>query len=238
MLEDLRAQQTEAPSPEYDAVVIKALLVHGASWGELSETLLRSRPDLTAIRNGTARFHAQKDFLTTWLGYGPANIERSIGCTEQRATLLGVGTLGADEALEFSAPLPPGLAGKVAWRRVTVTLAWLTPTHSSHHAYRRAKLWASSIGTELRVNRFNSVSDKAALRGTVQHEVFEGNDAVAFVEGDQLVCKINCAQDAGDWQGGIRFAVCFSLEVAVDSGISVYEEIRERLAPPVPIQPS
>ncbi|GLQ91974.1 S8 family peptidase [Dyella acidisoli] len=237
MLEELRAQEPNAPGHEYDAVVLKALLVHGASWGELSDNLLRPRPDLAAIPNGITRHHAQKDFLTTWLGYGPANIERAIGCTQQRATLLGVGTLAADKAMEFSAPLPTSLAGRVVWRRVTVTLAWLTPTHPTHQAYRRAKLWASGVGAELRVNRTNSVSDKAALRGTVQHEVFEGADAVVFVEGDAFACKVNCARDAGSWQGGVRFAICVSLEVAVDSGIAVYEEIRERLAPPVPIQP-
>jgi hypothetical protein len=120
---------------------------------------------------------------------------------------------------------------------VTITLAWLSPIHPTHQAYRRAKLWISEPGAELRVKRTNSVDDKAAKRGTVQHEILEGEDAVAYVDGDQFVCKVNCAADAGALEGNVRFALCVSLEVAVDSGIRVYQEIRERIAPPVGIRP-
>ncbi|SDX70934.1 Subtilase family protein [Lysobacter enzymogenes] len=238
MLEALRAQLQNGPGLEYDAVLLKALLVHGASWGDLSTRLLDSRPDLHAITDTNRRRIAQKDFVTRWLGHGPLDVERAITCTEQRATLLGFGELAAEEALLFSAPLPPGLAGTRAWRRVTITLAWMSPVNPKHHAYRRAKLWISEPGAELRVKRTNSVDDKAARRGTVQHEILEGEDAVAYVDGDRFVCKVNCAADAGILEGKVRFALCVSLEVAVDSGIRVYQEISERIAPPVGIRPA
>jgi len=237
MLDELRAQTPSAPNPEFDAVILKALLVHGASWGDLSHRLLGTRPDIDAIADSNIRRRAQKDFVTRWLGYGPTNIERAITCTEERATLLGVGALVAEEALVFSAPLPPSLAGKRAWRRITVTLAWLSPTHPTHQMYRRARLWISDVGTELRVNRENSVDYQAAMRGTVQHEVFEGEDAVPYVDGNTFACKVNCAVDAGAWEGAIRFALCVSLEVSIDAGISVYQEIRDRIMLPVGIQP-
>jgi hypothetical protein len=236
-LQALREQAHNAPGPEYDAVVLKALLVHGAYWGDLSTRLIDNRPDLQAIPNGNSRRIAQKDFVTRWLGYGPLNVERAITCTEQLATLLGTGELAAEEAFVFSAPLPPSLASTRAWRRVTITLAWLSPIHPTNQAYRRAKLWISNPGAELRVKRTNSVDDKAAKRGTVQHEILEGEDAVAFVDGDQFVCKVNCAADAGALDGNVRFALCVSLEVAIDSGISVYQEIRERISLPVAIRP-
>jgi len=238
MLEQLRTQAPNAPSAEHDAVVLKALLVHGTSWGDLAPTLLGARPDLNAIVNGGKRRRAQKDFVTRWIGYGPADVVRAISCTDERATLLGIGELKAEEAVEFSAPLPPGLAGKRAWRRFTVTLAWLSPTNPKHQSYRCARMWVSEAGQELRVRRQNSVDDKAALRGTVQHEVYEGDDALAYVDGATFKCKVNCAADAGKFQGAVKFALCVSLEVAEGSEILVYQEIRARIAPPVGIQAS
>jgi hypothetical protein len=236
VIEAMREQAQNAPAPLYDAVILKALLVHGAAWGEMSTKLLNERADLQAIGNGSARRIAQQGFVTRWLGYGAVDVERAITCTEQRATLLGVGELAAEEALVFSAPLPPSLAGTRAWRRVTITLAWISPINPTHQAYRRAKLWVTQLGSELRVRRTNSVYDKAALRGTVQHEVLEGSDAVAYVDGDRFECKVNCAADAGELAGKVAFAVCVSLEVGVESGIPIYEEIRERIAPLVEIR--
>lgn len=238
MLELLRAEANDAPGVLYDAVLLKALLIHGAQWGDWPERLLAEHPEIQAIAHGVARHAAQKDLVTRWLGYGPVNVERAITCASERATLLGVGELGADEAFVFSAPLPPTLAGKIAWRRLTVTLAWMTPINCAHQGYRRAKLWMTPPQDQLRIKRANSVHDKAALRGSVQHEILEGQDAVAFVDGNRFECKVNCAADAGDLPGKVRFAVCVSLEVAVDSGIPVYQEIRDRIRPLVIIQPA
>lgn len=236
MLESMRAAEDGAPGSTYDAVLLKALLVHGAHWGDWPERFLAEHPEIEAIAGG-AKHAAHKDLVTRWLGYGPVDVERAITCAAERATLLGVGELGADEAFVFSAPLPPTLAGKIAWRRLTVTLAWMAPINCAHQGYRRAKLWITPPQDQLRIKRANSVHDKAALRGSVQHEILEGSDAVAFVDGNRFECKVNCSADAGELTGKVRFAVCVSLEVAVDSGIPVYQEIRDRIKPPVLIQP-
>ena len=60
---------------------------------------------------------------------------------------------------------------------------------------------------------------------------------MAFVDGNRVECKVNCSADAGDLIGKVRFAVCVSLEVGLDSGIPVYQEIRYRIRPAVIIQP-
>lgn len=237
-LEHLRTVATNAPNLDYDAVLLKALLVHGASWGEMSTRLLESRPDLQAIANGTQRRNKQLDLLTRWLGHGLVDIDRGITCASHRATLIGVGALGADEALVFSAPLPPSLAGTTEWRRLTITLAWLSPVSPTNQRYRKARLWIKPPHEVLGVSRSNSVDDKAAQRGTVQHEILDGRQALAYVDGDRFECKVNCAVDAGDFAVPIRFALCVSLEVGVASGISVYDEIRERITPPIPIRPA
>lgn len=237
VIETLRAQVADAPAAKFDAVLLKTLLVHGAQWGEWSDKLLGERAEFQNIENANRRRAAEKDFITRWLGYGVTNIERTLICTAQRATLLGVGDLGADEAFIFSAPLPPGLAGKRSWRRLTITLSWMSPINPSHQGYRRANLWVTPP-QELRTKRYNSVHDRAARRGTVQHEILEGDDAVAFVDGDRFECKVNCAADAGELLGKVPFALCVSLEVAVDSEIAVYQEIRERIQPAIGIRPA
>jgi Subtilase family len=221
----------EASLPEaHDAVVLKALLAHGAGWGPWASVLLASRPDLTD-------WMAQKDFVTRWLGYGPADVDRTLACTAERATMIGTGELSAEQAYIFSAPLPPSLAGKTVWRRLTVTLAWLTPINPAHRAYRRAKLWITPPQAQLLVKRANSVHDKAAQRGTLQHEVLEGDAAVAFVDGDRFECKVNCAADAGELTESVPFALCVTLEVANGAEIPIYQEIRDRIVPQIPIQP-
>lgn len=235
VIELLRTEFTDAPGGKFDAVLLKALLVHGAHWRDWPARLLAERPEFQLIQNGNSRRAAELDFVTRWLGYGVVDVDRAITCTAERATLLGVGELGAGKALIFSAPLPPGLAGKIAWRRLTLTLAWMSPINPAHQGYRRAKLWAAPSHEQLRIDRVN-VDWQAARRGTVQHEILEGEDAVAFADGDRFQCKVNCAADAGDLNGKVAFALCVSFEVAVGSEIAVYEEIRQRITPQIGIQ--
>jgi hypothetical protein len=235
-LDEIRTGGTQIGPPEFDAVLIKALLVHGASWGSLPNPLLAelsSRPTHAAIADGRRRHAAEKDFVSRWIGYGAVDADRSVHCTQERATLIGVGELSDGEANVFSCPLPPSLARVRAWRRLTLTLAWLSPINAAHLAYRCARLWVSPPRAELGVVRTNGVHDKAALRGTVQHECLEGEQAVAFVDGDRLSFKVNCAADAGGLSVQVQFALCVSLEVAVGAGIPVYDEVRARIAAPV-----
>jgi len=229
VVEVLRVSSADALPPTRDAVLLKALVAHGASWGSLADGLLSRRPDLT-------EHAAKKDFLVRWLGYGPIDIGRSLECAAERAMLIGTGEVGVDQARVFSVPLPPSLAGKTVWRRLTITLAWLSPVNPSHRAYRRAKLWTSPPKNELLVKRANSVHDKAALRGTLQHEILEGEAAVAFVDGARLEFKVNCAADAGGLSVPVPFAICVTLEVAAEAGIPIYDEVRARVAPTVQIQ--
>ncbi|MGH8773271.1 MAG: S8 family peptidase, partial [Burkholderiales bacterium] len=225
----LRAAHAVVLLPYFDAVLIKALLAHGASWSDLSDRLLALRRDLTDWR-------VQREFVARWLGYGPVDIDRALTCTDERATLVGVGELGQEEAVIFEAPLPPSLSAHPVLRRLVVTLAWLSPTNSAHQAYRTARLWLSPPADDLRVKRIECVHDHAQ-RGTLQHELLEGDDAVPFVDGARVQFKVNCAADAGDIDGKVPFALCVSLEVPVATGIPIYQEIHARVAPIVPIQP-
>jgi hypothetical protein len=230
VLETLRSQSPIPLPVDRDGVMLKALIAHGANWGPLAEDILARRADLVDWRQ-------QKDFVARWIGYGPVDVQRVLECTEERATLIGTGEVAVDEALVFSVPLPPSLAGKAVFRRLTITLAWFTPANPAHRNYRRAKLWLTPPQTELAVKRNNSVYDKAAQRGTLQHEVLDGEGALAYVDGQKMECKVNCAADAGELATSIRFALCVTIEVAPGVGIPVYQEIRDRISPQVQVQP-
>ncbi|MEO8315620.1 MAG: S8 family peptidase [Pseudomonadota bacterium] len=229
VLEVLRSQSPDDLPASRDGVMLKALIAHGANWGSLAGSILARRADLTEWRQ-------QKDFVARWIGYGPVDVQRVLECTAQRATLIGTGEVAVDKALIFTIPLPPSLAGKAVSRRLTVTLAWFSPVNPAHRSYRRAKLWVTPPHTELSVTRTNSVYDKAAQRGTLQHEVLEGENALAYVDGEKIECKVNCSADAGELATSIRFALCLTLEVAPGIDVPIYQEIRDRIAPQVQVQ--
>jgi hypothetical protein len=152
--------------------------------------------------------------------------------------MLGVGAVKPEDALIFSVPLPPSLAGKKVLRRLMLTLAWFSPINPAHRNYRRVRLWITPPYEELRVARITSVFHKTAQRGTLQHEVLEGDQATVFSDGDRVDFKVNCTSDAGEFSEPIPFGLCVSLEVPIETGIDVYSEIRERIDVPVRIQPT
>jgi hypothetical protein len=238
MLSRLRGSGEGAKlAPEFDAVLLKALLVHGASWGDAADVLLKHCPaEIASMPRSSVKDRAEREFVARWLGYGPADVSRALYCADNLATLIGVGKVAKDEAMEFSAPLPPGLSGTKIPRRLTITLAWLSPTNSQDQRYRRAKLWIVPPSGSFGVGRENTVMHDGARRGTVQHEILEGNQALGYVSGTNFVCKVNCLADGGDFKDSIPFALCVSLEVPVGCGVSIYQEIRQLIQPAVPVR--
>ena len=225
-IDELRQQSGGRPPAEYDTVLLKALLVHGANWTNTWEIYQQA----LQTEQNKRRF---RDFLTRFLGYGPADIHKVMVCTDQRATALGVGELGNEEAAEFVLPLPPSLSAVTDNRRLTVTLAWLTPIASTTQKYRVAHLWFNPTEQNIIATNRKDADYQAVQRGTLQHEVLEGDQAVPYQDGTNLVVKVNCRSDAARIREPIRFALAVTLEVAESLDIPVYQEIRERLLIPV-----
>jgi hypothetical protein len=221
VLEQLRSESTLSLPRHFDAILIKSLLVHGAQWGDIEPQILSARPDVE-------HWHAQRRLVARYAGYGLADVDRALTCTEQRATLIGIGELKNNKALEFKVPIPRSLSATLVRRRLTITLAWLTPLNPRHSKYRVARLWADLPTDPLRLERINGESKQMRL-GTVQHEIFEGDSAVPIVEEQDLVVRVNCVADAGRLFEPVGFALCVSLEVADGLPIQIYNEVRERI---------
>ncbi len=220
--------------PDFMALVLKALLVHGARWGPKGEML-----DRCFGPQGSGKHIARRDDIARLLGYGVPNIDRVLDCTENRATLLGFGAIEPERDLLYRIPLPVGLEGIRALRALTVTLSWFSPINARHQGYRMAALDVSpgSDDKYWLVSDRDSCqpTDRTITRGTVFHERRHGQQAAVFVDDGHLLLKTSCRSAAGDLRDAVPFALAVSFEVGIDSGIQVYDQIRTRLA--VPVQP-
>lgn len=210
-----------------DAVWLKALLAHGARWGEAGDAYqaLFKTPD-----NG----NKLAEYLTRLLGFGRVDLDAVRECTRTRVTALAGGGLAAEHGAEHRFPLPPSLSGRRGWRRLVVTLAWMTPIHPLNHRWRRAHLWFASPQSKLSVGsnkhlQRSGADWQAVQRGTVQHEVFEGEKAAAFVDGDDVVIHVSCREDAKILGVTVPYALAITLEVDEAIGIDIYTEIQQRV---------
>jgi hypothetical protein len=235
MLDELREQGNEALPDGLTAVLIKALMVHGARHPEDATV------HLTAALKNPANSRRMKEVVSRYIGYGAADIERVLRCTEQRATVLGCGEIREDEVHEYSFPLPISLSQQKLWRRLVVTLAWFTPINPDHRNLREAKLslepggsnWAN---TPLKLDRQDADHNQVE-RGTVQHEVLEAKNKIsAFQEGENLRIRVVCKKDATNkLDEYIPYGLAVTLEVKEDVAIDVYQQVRARLKPRVAV---
>lgn len=232
-LQELQGQNPNAIPDANLAVLIKALLVHGAVWGDAYDKIQSLK---AFAKQGTF-----KQYAARFLGYGAVDIERVLECTEWRATAIGTDAIKADQKLEYRFPLPPVLSGSGTGRRLTITLAWFSPINPAHRNLRQAKLSFDPSQPEdhLGLSRKNA-DGRQVQRGTVQHEVLEGKRVSAYQDGDYFRIAVTCQKDAGDFDDLVPFGLAVTLEVLDQVGIDIYSEIRDRLEAPVatPVVPS
>lgn len=204
------------------AVLLKALLVHGATWPDDAVEAIK-----TAIPSG----RQTKRTIAKFLGYGIANPSRVESCAAQRATVLGASLLKQDEAHEYRLPLPIELSGVRQWRRLIITLAWLSPVNHSHRAYRRVKLSFSPPTKNPLLWKRQQADWQQTQKGTVQHEILEGDKIGEFVDGETLVIKVSAQGDTGQiFDDEIPYGLAITLETTEESEIPVYQRIKEKLS--------
>lgn len=163
-------------------------------------------------------------------GYGALARHLADGCEQNEAAILFVGNIGENESRTLYFPLPDGLEAR-GLKRVTATLAWLSPTNWRHRQYRRAALEFSqprgftSLGTAL-----GAAGDKPK-RGTLQHVEWEITKAVGVGRGTDLELTVNCKAQAGGLQGQrVDFGVVLSLWVAPELNVDVYTQVQQQVA--------
>lgn len=209
--------------------LVKALLVHSADWGDAGDFL-----ESVVQPQGGRQWKSRRTNITRFLGYGSVNFDRILACTEHRVTLLGTGAVAPEKAEIFEFPLPPSISGSKAIRRLTLTLAWVSPIRSGEQNYRAAildVLPADKDGFPIGAPRIPSKQPPGDVsrRGTVVHEIFEGKDAVPVVDGDTLRIRVECRTQGSGLVEKIPYAIAVTFEVADILKANIYQEISSRI---------
>lgn len=207
-----QAETGEMPPKEYVAILIKAMLTHGASWGDLASQIAKI--------TGT-----KEKQVSRWLGYGIPDVSRVEECAKNRVTLIGTGSLKKDEGHIFTLPLPVDISSKVIKRRLIVTLAYFSPVEVKKQAYRSAKLWFDVIGNEQLAASRENTEWQAVQKGTLQHEIFESEKALIWNDDKEIQIKVNCKEDAGKFKNAISYCIFVTFEVAEGQNIDVYSKV-------------
>lgn len=213
---------------DFYAVLIKGLLVHAARWPESASTIA----EIFGPADGR-RSAERADNVSRILGYGVPDIARVLDCATHQATLAGCGTLEAGAAHAYRIPLPECLAQVTEPRRLIVTLAWMSPITTTHQEYRRAQLHIDvpDHPQRLGVKRLtqSQPSDFASKRGSIVHEIYDGEDAVVFLDDGFLDLRVWCAQRP--LKRALDTSVRYALAVTIEAGqaLPVYQQINDRL---------
>lgn len=201
------------------AVSIKALLAHEARHPEnLASASL-------ALRKA--------------IGFGSIQRDLSLGCSSNEAVILYLGELGAAEEQDLLLPLPDGLQVRET-KRITATLAWLSPVNWRHRHYRRAVMGFTKPSGGPMLEKPLDLSDDDAKRGsgTIKHLLWETERAFGTGQGSNVAIKVKCTEQAGGLDGvRIPYAVALSLWVAPALNVDVYTQVRQQLRSQIVVGP-
>ena len=217
VLNQVFLDETGANMPvDATAILLKAMLTHGASWGPIADKL--------ALTMG-----ASPKQLSKWLGNGIPNINRVIECTKERITLIGLGALKKDEGDIFRLPLPVDFSSRLMKRKLTVTLSYLSPIAPNKQAYRGAQLWFSIAdgGKGLTPDRQNT-EWQAVRKGSLQHEIFIGESPIVWND-DDLIIKVNCKEESSKIKMPIPYCLFVSFEVAEGFAVDLYANVSAKI---------
>ena len=199
------------------AILLKAMLTHGASWKPIAEKL-------------AAAMSTSPKQLSRWLGNGVPNIDRVIECTKERITLIGLGALKKNKGNIFRLPLPVDFSSRVMKRKLTATLAYFSPIAANKQAYRGAQLWFNiDDGGKGLVPVRQNTEWQSVRKGTLQHEIFIGENPIVWND-NELILKVNCKEDATKLKTeAIPYCLFVSFEVAEGSGVDLYTDISTKI---------
>jgi hypothetical protein len=228
-LEDTYGQQFLSLSHHQRAVVLKALLVHTATWPTDTVGLITG-----VLGPADPKQHVrQRDNIRRFLGYGVVSAGDAIYCASDRATFWAAGTLASETRRSIVVPLPVCMSGQSLPHSVSATLAWFTPVQPGRQSYRsvRLSLLASEEIDQFRVLPAKSQPDiNQAGRGTIISRRWEGDKAPALAENSAVEFMVQREPDRG---AKIDEQVPFGLAVTITMPgvVEVYNQARTRVRP-------
>lgn len=227
LLEDTYPDLIASLDQHRRAVLMKALLVHAASWGE-SGAFFRQVVDPA---NSMNHVHWKRE-VSRFLGYGAVTQDNAIACAGNRATLWYSGSLSDEQSIAFDIPIPISFTGNTDLREVRATLAWFSPVRPGQHVYRSTKLRIASLqndsltaaGLDTDVPQPDA---SQAQGGTVIHRRWVAKKAATSSGNVQI--QIQREKDQGPKIGGsVPYGLIVSL--IMPSSTTVYDEVKMRVS--------
>lgn len=213
----------QMPLPQR-AVLLKALLVHSASWRG-TQDFIRSIIDPASTMHHE---HWRRE-VSRHLGFGFVDPEDAVACTSERATMWATGTLGSEGSLTFDVPVPAVLAARADAREVRATLAWLTPIRPGYLAYRASKLKIASLETNTLqmagiATTTGQPSNSQSESGTIVHRRWTDSRIGDLSIGSSLPVQVQRERDQGT---PIDEPIPFGLAVTIEmpGEIDVYNQV-------------
>ncbi|MBS0982163.1 S8 family peptidase [Gluconobacter cerinus] len=209
--------------------VLKALIAHGASWGEVGETMTG------LLYTGKVSLPRAKEGVCRAIGYGQVNHERIIEGDRRRVTLLGQDLINKERRHEWRVPLPNELSSAAEFRRIIVTLAWLSPVQANSSNYRMFGLQlVGSDGLSSIWEGANRASYQPSVhssqRGTLVHAIYEGKKAIPFDENGNFILNVQATSKLSFVSDiKIPYALAVTIEVADTISSDIRDEIRRRV---------
>jgi hypothetical protein len=211
------------PVPEnHIALIIKAMLVHGASWDGFIDkiSLVEDHSKRSAISNILQRF----------VGYGKPDIERVLECTENRITLIGFGDIVHNKAYLYDLPLPFNFFDEgLKKRRLTVTLAYFAPILLDGRGYRCGKVYFDLLNCRKELAYRTDANVNAVKRGTIQHEVLQQDSLLGWEKDEPLHIKLCCRSSDSNANTVFPFALMVTFEIINPLNLTIYDDIRSRI---------
>ena len=243
---------TQQIAQRHTPVLLKALMVHRASWGDAAALIRNPDHDLREHRLVCSRM----------LGFGRKDPETLMtGGSASSVSLVALGALAPGKAARFHLPLPNELRGRVFPRKVISTLTWSSPIAPESTAYRaismtcrlfgnQTETWGGGNGRRVqrRADARDSLNDALgglkpterledpAEGGTVEHLIWEGRSVMTFDPASTYHLQVDCEQVAGTKELREKtypFALVLSFAFAEDIGIDLYAKVQASVSIPL-----
>ncbi len=211
--------------------VLKALIAHGASWGDLGQ-------EMTDIHVPAGHRERRKEAVSRAIGYGAVDQARVVEAGGNRVTMLAEDRITKDDRHEWRIPLPEELSASTEFRRIVLTLAWLTPVSPNSSQYRTFALaMLGSSGKSGIWDGVKRVGHQPALgfakRGTLIHAVYESERkgrAVPFgADGDFVINVQATTKMPRMSKVEVPYALAVTIEVADSINADIAASIRRRV---------
>lgn len=218
------------------AALIKAMLVHCASWRD-AEQFIRPIVD----PDGTMHHEHWRREVCRHLGYGFMDPDDAVACADDRATLWATGSLGPEDSISFDVPVPATLGALPNHREMRATLAWMAPVRPGHLTYRAVKLKIAALSQDALdsagiATTTGQPSNSQSEGGTIIHRRWCNAKIGDLANGPTIPIQIQREKDQGLPMDEL---VPFGLAVTIEMpGVTeIYSEVRSQISlkPQVPV---